>query len=351
MTFARPSLSDVVQRMRNDVVSRLSSDDPLRRADAEVYSRVMAGGIHGLYGFIDWLSDQIIPDTAESEFLDRWASFWRIPRKAASSATGVVTLTVQSGAVIPAGTVLQALDGVQYQTTADAAATVPTTTVAVAAVTAGASGNRDAGQVLTLASPIAGVQSTATAGLLSGGADAELDSALRARLLSRIQSPPHGGSAADYKAWALEVSGVTRAWVYPGELGGGTVTVRFVRDGDGSGAAVIPDAAEVAAVKSYIDARKPVTAGVTVVAPVAVALNFSIQGLSPDTTAVRAAVAAELADLLLREAEPGGTLLLSHIRAAISAATGETDFVLLSPAANVVSPVGSMSIMGAITWS
>ena len=31
-------------------------------------------------------------------------------------------------------------------------------------------------------------------------------------------------------------------------------------------------------------------------------------------------------DLLLREAVPGGTLLLSHIRAAISSATGESDY-------------------------
>lgn len=351
MTFARPALSDIVQRMRNDVVSRLSSDDPLRRADAEVYSRVMAGGVHGLYGFIDWLADQVIPDTAESECLERWGSVWGVNRKAASSATGAVTFTVQSGAVIPAGTVLQALDGVQYQTSADAAATVPTTTVAVVAMSAGANGNRDAGQVLTLASPIAGVQSTATATLLSGGADVESDAAYRARLLSRIQSPPHGGSSADYKAWTLEVAGVTRAWVYPMELGVGTVTVRFVRDGDGAGSAAIPDASEVAAVQAYLDARRPVTAAVTVVAPVAVALNFSIQGLSPDTAAVRAAVQAELSDLLLREAEPGGTLLLSHIRAAISAATGENDFVLRSPAANVVSPTGSMSVMGTVTWS
>lgn len=348
--YSRPALADIVQRVRTDVLSRLSADDLLRRADAEVYARVLGGVAHGLYGFIDWLSSQVIYDTAEVEFLERWCSIWGITRKAASVATGSVTFAVQAGAYIPAATMLQALDGVQYQTTADATVAGASATAPITAVVAAAAGNRATGQSLTLVSPIVGVQSTATAGLLSGGADVETDDALRARLLARIQNPPQGGAAADYVAWALAVSGVTRAWVYPQELGAGTVSLRFVRDNDGSGAAIIPDGAEVAAVQAYIDARRPVTAALTVVAPAAVPLNFTISGLTPDTAAVRAAIQTELQDLLLREATPGGTILLSHIRSAISAATGETDFTLTAPAANVTNTTGNMSTMGTITW-
>jgi uncharacterized phage protein gp47/JayE len=345
--FSRPSLADIIQRVRNDVLSRLSNDDVLRRADAEVYSRVMGGVAHGLYGFIEWLSDQIIYDTAELEYLERWCSIWGISRKVATVATGTVTFAVQAGSVVPLGTLLQALDGVQYQTTADATITAPTATAPVAAVLAAAAGNRATGQSLSLVSPVVGVQTTATAGELSGGADVETDDALRARLLARIQQPPHGGASYDYSTWVLEVSGVTRAWVYPAELGFGTVTVRFVRDLD---ATPIPDAGEVAAVQAYIDARRPVTAQVTVVAPAAVPINFQIQGLTPSNTTVQAAVQAELLDLLLREAVPGGTVLLSHIRAAISAAAGETDYVLVAPAASVTNTTGNMSTMGTITW-
>lgn len=351
MSFSRPALSDIIQRVRNDVLSRLAADDVLRRADAEVYARVMGGVAHGLYGFIEWLSDQVIYDTASAEYLERWCSIWGLTRKPAAAATGTVTFAVQAGAVIPSGTILLALDGVQYQTTADATVTAPTAIAPVAAVVAAAASNRDAGQSLSLASPIVGVQSTATAGLLSGGSDVESDDALRARLLSRIQQPPQGGASYDYTTWALEVSGVTRAWVYPAELGLGTVTLRFVRDNDGSGSAIIPDASDVAAVQAYIDGRRPVTAQVTVVAPAAVPLNFQIQGLTPNNTTVQAAVQAELQDLLTREAVPGGTILLSHIRAAISAAAGETDYVLLSPSANVTNTTGNMSTMGTITWS
>lgn len=348
--YSRPLLADIVQRVRTDVLSRLSTDDLLRRADAEVYARVLGGVAHGLYGFIDWLSDQVIYDTADVEFLERWCSIWGITRKVAAAATGTVTFVVQAGAYIPAGTALQALDGVQYQTTADAVVVGTSATAPLIAVVAAAAGNREAGQSLTLVSPVVGVQSTATAGLLSGGADVETDDELRARLLARIQQPPQGGAASDYVAWALGVSGVTRAWVYPQELGAGTVTVRFVRDNDGTGAAIIPDSTEVAAVQAYIDVRRPVTAQLTVIAPTAVPLNFTITGLTPSNAAVQAAVQTELQDLLRRESTPGGTILLSHIRAAISAASGETDYTLTSPVANVTNTVGNMTTMGTITW-
>lgn len=348
--FNRPALPELIQRVRNDVLSRLSTDDVLRRTDAEVYARVMGGVAHGLYGFIEWLSKQVIYDTAEAEYLERWCSIWGINRKVAAPATGTVTFTVQAGSLIPFGTLLQALDGVQYQTSTDATLSASTATASVTALVPAAAGNRATGQNLTLVSPVVGVQSTATAGELSGGADVETDNALRARLLARIQQPPHGGASYDYTAWALEVPGVTRAWVYPAELGLGTVTVRFVRDNDGTGTAIIPDVGEVAAVQAYIDARRPVTAQLTVVAPAAVQLNFTIQGLVPATFTVQAAVQAELADLLLREAVPGGIILLSHIRAAISAAAGETDYVLIAPLANVTNSIGNMSTMGLITW-
>ncbi|MDD4952837.1 MAG: baseplate J/gp47 family protein, partial [Desulfovibrionaceae bacterium] len=94
----------------------------------------------------------------------------------------------------------------------------------VDAVEAGTGGNESAGVSLTLTSPVSGVQSTAAvaAGGITGGADQEADEALRARLITRIQQSPHGGAGYDYVAWALEVSGVTRAWCYPEHMGLGT---------------------------------------------------------------------------------------------------------------------------------
>lgn len=349
MPYSRPSLPEIINRVRSDVISRLAQDEVLRRSDAEVYARVVAGVTHALYGFVDWLSRQFIYDTAEDEILDRWASLWlTVPRKPAAPATGFANFTGSVGAVIPVGALLQALDGVQYQTTAGTTLTGTTAVLAVEAVVPAAAGNRAAGQTLTLATPIAGIQPAAVATALSGGADQEGNDALRARLIARVQTPPHGGARSDYVAWALEVPGVTRAWCYPLELGPGTVTVRFMRDDDAGSA--IPDAGEVAAVLAHIDPLHPVTAALTVVAPVAAPLAFTI-AVTPNTAAVKAAVQAELDDLIRREAEPGGTLLLSRIRAAISAAAGESNYVMTVPAADVVSATGNITTLGVITWT
>ena len=157
MSFSRPALSEIVSRIRNDMLSRLPADDVLRRSDTEVLTRVLAGSVHGLYGFLDWISRQILPDTSDAEILDRQANIWGVTRKPAATATGTVTFTVQAGAVVPSGTLLQALDGMQYETTADAVVTAPSATAPIESVEAAEAANREAGQSLSLVSPIIGV--------------------------------------------------------------------------------------------------------------------------------------------------------------------------------------------------
>ena len=346
MPFNRPTLQTLIDRTRNDLLARLAADDVLRRADAEVYARVVAAASHSLNGFIEYVAKQIIIDTAEVEFLERWGSIWGVLRLAAAAADGQATLSTSVGAVIPVGTLLKAFDSIEYATDAEVTATGSSTVVNITAVVAGSAGNRTTGQTLTLVSPVAGVQPTATAGALSGGADLETDDSLRTRLLERIQNPPQGGAAADYHAWALEVAGVTRAWVYANELGLGTVVVRFMRDNDVS---PIPDAGEVADVQAHLAALKPVTAQLTVVAPTAVPLNLTID-VTPDTADVRAAIEAEVRDFIKRESSPGGTLRISRLREAISTAAGETYHSLTVPSADVTVSSGQISTFGAITW-
>jgi uncharacterized phage protein gp47/JayE len=352
MPFSRPTLKTLLDRAIADINARLPEGDARLSSNVlNVLAFVNGGAVNGLYGYLDWLAKQLMPDTAEKEYLDRWATTWKVPRKAGSPAVGnAVTFNGTDGITIPAGTSLQRTDGQKYLTTADATIVAGTASAPVVAEVVGSAGNTAVGVTLNLVSPIAGISSTATVADIgiTTGSDEEKDEALRARLLARIQESPKGGAADDYVSWALEVAGVTRAWRYPGELGAGTVTVRFVRDNDVGG--IIPDATAVAAVQSYLDARRPVTADLTVVAPVAAPIDFQIQALNPSSASVKAAVQAELSDLLMREAIPGGTILLSHIRAAISAAAGESDHVLVAPNANVVNATGYISTMGVMTW-
>lgn len=349
--FNRPLLAELIKRSQSDIESTIQgADAKLRRTNLNVLAKIHALAVHGLYGFIQYLIDQIFPLTAQKLYLDRHATFWlSTPRIAASYATGNVTFTGADGVVIPEGTVLIRADGIEFATDQELVIAAGTIEGSVTALTAGQIGNTDAGTTLNLASPIASVSSSAVVGLdnLSGGADEETDKRLQDRIHARVQNPPHGGAEHDYKAWALEVPGVTRAWVYGNEMGAGTVTVRFVRDDDAN---LIPDAGEVDAVQAYMDPLRPVTVkSFYAVAPIAQPLDFAIQ-VFPNTAAVKAAVAAELQDLLMREAEPGKTIVLSHIREAISLATGETNYIMTTPNADVAHGTGYIATFGVITW-
>lgn len=352
MPFSRPTFQQLVERVIADIEARVEGADArLRRSVFHVLARVHGEATHGLYGFLDWISRQPFADTADAENMTRLADVWGVGRKAAAVAEADVLFTGASGIVIPELAVLVRSDGREYETAASGTIASGTVTLPIRARLAGALGSLSAGAKLTLASPIGGVDAQATvAAGPSDGSDEEDDESLRARLLLRIQAPPHGGAYHDYLAWALEVPGVTRAFVFPLQFGLGTVGVTFLRDGDGTGPAALPDLAEVAAVQAHIDAVRPVTAAVTVYTCTAALDAFTIH-VSPDTPEIRSAVSAELDDLYLREARPGGTILVSRIREAVSRAAGESDNVVSVPSANVTHTATQMPMRGTITWA
>lgn len=350
MPITTPTLPQRIERIETDISSRLADGDPLlRRSVLGVLARAVAGQGHMLQAYQEWLAQQPFVDTAEAEYLDRHARTWKVPRKAAVAATGAVSFTGVDGAVLPAGTQAQRVDGVLYRTKADATVALGIALAQVEAVDPGLAGNAAAAQSLTLVAPVAGVNATGTVGGsgLTGGLDAEGDESLRARVLTRIQSPPHGGNMADYQSWALEVPGVSRAWVYPARLGQGTVGVAIVADDDPAGP--LPSVELVAAAQAHIDASRPVTAEVTVFAPTALLVPITLH-LVPDTVATRAAVSAELRDLFAREAEPGAVLYLSHIREAISLSSGETNHTVTVPTADVTPAAHEFPVLGTITY-
>lgn len=344
MPFETPTLPVLVSRTQSDLAS-----DALRRSDAQVLSRALSGTAYGLYGYLDWIAEQILPDTADEETLERIANL-RLsqPRKAAQPAEGTASFTAAGGRVVDVDTVMQSNDGRAYRVTESVTTVAGINTAKLEAVDAGTLGNIEAGMVLTLIQPVEGLVSTFTVlapGLIGGIAQESVES-LRARVVRSYRVIPHGGSADDYETWALEVPGVTRAWYRRNFLGPGTVGLFVMRDDDAN---PIPDPAQLAEVKAYIEPLRPVTAELYVLPPVQVPVVYQIR-LTPDTSAVRAAVSVQLQDLHSREAGLGDKLLISHIRESISSATGETDHELVAPTADVAAASNQLLTFGGCLW-
>lgn len=349
MAFERPSLSTLRDRVANDFNGAIpGADSRLRRSPLDGIAKMHAGAMGAAYGALQYDVD-VLPDSARDDVVLRWAAIMGVERKAPTAAAGEIGLTGTNGSSVGIGVALVRADGVRYLTTVSATISAGVATIAVAADEPGAAGETATGQQLTFVSPVAGIGATATVaapGLIDGD-DEESIASLQERVLAVFRNRPAGGTDADWVRWTLEVPGVTRAWVSPNISGLGTVGIQFVMDGRED---IIPLSGDVDAVEAYLETLRPTCAELVVTAPTPDPLDFEIQ-LDPDSTAIRNAVIAELLDLLAREAEPGGTIKITHIREAISKAAGEDDHVLVTPTANVTTAAGHIVSLGDFTWS
>lgn len=349
--FDIPDLRTLIADAESDIEAELPGTDArLRRSNLNVLARVKAGFAHGMFGFIREFLKQCLP-WSKGFLLRQWAEIWGVFQNAATFSSGFVILTGVDLSPIDAGTRLQTTDGREYAILDDVSISGTTATAQVVAVVAGAAGNLASGATLNFVLTVDGVAATATVGPdgVTNGTDDESPDRLYARYQQRVQNPAHGGNDEDYKGWAMETGGVTRAWVYGGLDGVDTVQLYFVRDDDAG--SIIPDAAAVATVEAYIKApnRKPVTARVGVYAPTPKNIDFTIKAV-PNTPEVRAAIVAELKDLIRREGDLAGTLLHSHMDESISLAAGEMDHTLVAPTTDVVCAMNEIHQMGNITW-
>jgi uncharacterized phage protein gp47/JayE len=327
----------------------------------------MAGLAYSVYGYVDWISHEAVPFTATDEFLEAWAALVGIYRKDATSASGSAQFNGQPGVVLPSGALLQRQDGTPYTTTADGTidATGNVVVPFIASIT-GAITDADAGSPISIINPVPGINSGGfMATPASGGGDQEIDDELRTRMLTRYREPPQGGAESDYLDWALEVPGVTRAWVDPNGAGVGTVVVYTmlddVRASDGgfpqgsNGIATLETRAPPVAtgdqllVADHLFPLQPVTALVFSCAPTPFPINVALDALDPDTIDTRAQITAALDDLFLEVGAVGGIIYPSQLYDAINGTPGVQVFVIASPQAAVQAPPGALPILGTLS--
>lgn len=360
MPFDTPTLEQLAKRAAGSFRANLKgSDARLWPNNVAVSAKVIAGTVWEAFAFLEYISRQHIKHLADGQWLERHAYDYGLTRLPASYAEGDAVIHGDANVPVPAGLVLERADGVVYDSisagmTDDDGLAI----VRIRARETGRSGNALPDVALTLRDPVSRIATdheVASTGI-GGGAAVESDEGLRARLLFRLRNPPHGGAAHDYVIWAREVPGVTRVFVDPVTSTNGrtSVGVWFLMDDTYPNG--IPQVADAAAVRAYIDPLRPAGAVVLINAPTALVVDVAISNLYPDTTIVREAIRTELSDLFRTRMNVSTitdpfTVRVSKVWEAISVATGEDSHTLVSPAGDVAVPAGYIPVLGAVTFT
>lgn len=316
MPWNKPTLTTIVERLETGLESRLTGGVPLFRAALlRILVRVFAMGIYLCYGYIEFLARQLFVMTAEGEYLERLAYMWGISRKAGTYSSGSVRFTGINGTLISSGTIFQDNAGNQYTTTIDGTISGGYVVVTAEALQVGISSNIQVGDEVYFITPVTGIDDLGTVeDEFVGGTDVETDEELRVRVLERIQFPPAGGAPHDYERWAKEVDGVADAWCKPRTPYDGAVTTVI----KASGTNIEPTTTLLDAVQDYITDpdRMPATADHFTQGVVEKSISMVVK-ITPRNTQLETSITDNMRDMLLANAEPGGTIYLASMQDAI----------------------------------
>lgn len=349
MPFNRPTREQLVVSALSNLQGLLNIETVLPNSNLAALGSAMGGQTHLVHGHLDWVERQKFVTLADAENLDLHGAEYSLPRRQSATAQGVILVSGEAGTVLPALSRLRSTGRIDYLTTEDI--TIPasgTGSGAAEATEPGIAGNLAAGATLNLSGGTVPGLTGITVESMRDGVDQESDDSYRARILLKKQNPDEGGNAADYLNWALEVPGITRAWVLPNYVYRYQVGVMVVTDDDPGG--IIPSPAKIQAVFDSLYPRRPLTSELQVFGPQLLAVDFEIQNLSPDTDAVRSAVTTSLRNWLQSVGEPSRDIPRSKIIEAIALTPGVDDHTLVSPDSIEVNP-SQLPTLGTITFT
>lgn len=356
-SFFMPDQKDMVQRARNAFRAETPGTDAwVWPNNIYVSAKVLGGMVWQAFGRLKWMDRQRFALTASGYELERHGLDYGIARKASSYAQGNLLVVTDTWPYnIAAGTKFtRKSDGASFTSTQarEVGKFTLNAMVPVVSDVSGRQGNTTFGTPMDFT--LTDVTSVTVDDFgLGQGADIETDDQLRTRILLRKQYPPRGGADFDYVRWALDLPGVTRVFVKGSAFGRGTVGIWFLMDD--TYVAGIPQPSDVAAVQAQIDANAPVGAIPIVQAPTADCIDIIIQGITPDTQAVREAIAAEIAALFRRMAKPGMpnkpfVLDWNWIWQAVGNANGVQRFNVVAPTTDLAFGAGIMPCLQSVKF-
>lgn len=322
----------------NDMLSRVTSDVD-KREGSVIYDALApcAYQLAQTYFYLNNFIDLVFGDTAVGEYLDRFVADYGITRKNATYAVR----KIETDSPVNIGTRFGISD-----TTYEVTELISTNVYSATCEQLGDIGNLYSG---TLGN-IDNVNVTATlTDIITSGEDEETDDNLRQRFFSQVQAPSTSGNADNYETWALEVSGIGDAKVFPLWNGNGTVKVLIVDSN------LSIDESLEQTVFDYIESVRPIGATVTVDSPsgktISVSADVTLDGSVTLATA-QSSFSSLLTEFLKGTVFEEYSISYAKIGSLLLSTPGIEDYTNLlvnGDGANVTIGDTELPILGAIT--
>lgn len=272
----REDYSKILERMKNEY-RRYAGYTPDDASDIGIRMKTLAGEIFSLESSIDFLKRQMFPTTATGKYLDMHAAQRQISRQGATPAKGKLMFAPERPLpydfTVPAGTVCSVSDGsLRFVTDTDTVISAGTSYVLIDSHSE-QGGSKYNIPINTVSSVVTYFSEAIYVGNLtpfSGGADAESDEELRARIAESYRNPSTGMNETYYKQLAMSVDGVFSASVRALTHGTGTVGVYVAARGKKVSDDVLAE------VQAIMDMMRPICVTVFVESPELSPVNVKV---------------------------------------------------------------------------
>ncbi|MCK5602309.1 baseplate J/gp47 family protein [Candidatus Pacearchaeota archaeon] len=234
--------------------------------------------------------------------------------------------------------------------------------VAVESEGFGADLNLLGGESVTVTTPITGIDDDLFVQFpsLSGGTDIESDESLREAGLDRYRNPSGNFTTGDIERAVKEDLDNTRVFVQDITPAVGQVTVYFVQDNAGTGAAIIPGTTALDTARTNVEAIAPApfdqTNDLFVLAPTPITVNYVFTSITPSTTEMQTAINNSLTVFFQDSVDLGQDITELEYNAAIINTVDETGtkltaFTLSNPVGDITIADGELGILGSVSFS
>lgn len=213
------------------------------------------------------MGDQMMPDTATGEDLDRICATYELARQPAGKSIGPVIIEASADSPIVTGQTLVDSAGLRFEVVVGGTYE-DEETLTIRSIDTGYATNHAEGDVLQweTAPPYCSDKVTVGAGGLVNGIDAEDDEVLRERLFALLRTPPGAGNW-EHCAEVAEESdpSVQKAFVYPAVQGPSTVHIAVcAAPTDTNKSRAVADATMSGVIRPFVIGKLPTHAAITV---------------------------------------------------------------------------------------